>query len=129
MGESRAGHPAARGEELSELDTEPIVTRRLDLLPLREAHAEEMAGVLADPALYTHIGGVPPTAATRLPRARLRSQSYWLGCRGSIAPTDAVQRRLRCGVGGTVDDEALVLVLQRGQHFEFDGEGSGFRVE
>jgi RimJ/RimL family protein N-acetyltransferase len=40
-----------------------IRTARLDLRPLRVAHAAEMAGVLADPALYTFTGGAPPTAA------------------------------------------------------------------
>lgn len=38
-----------------------IATARLDLLPLRVEHAEEMAGVLADPALHAFIGGVPDT--------------------------------------------------------------------
>ncbi|MEV0369245.1 GNAT family N-acetyltransferase [Streptomyces sp. NPDC050636] len=32
---------------------------RLDLLPLREEHAPEMARVLADPALYIFTGGGP----------------------------------------------------------------------
>ncbi|MEU7073687.1 GNAT family N-acetyltransferase [Streptomyces narbonensis] len=35
---------------------------RLDLVPLDVAHAEEMAGVLADPALHAFIGGAPLTA-------------------------------------------------------------------
>ncbi|MEV6553528.1 GNAT family N-acetyltransferase [Streptomyces sp. NPDC051597] len=34
---------------------------RTDLEPLRTAHAEEMAGVLADPALHRFIGGAPAT--------------------------------------------------------------------
>ncbi|WP_369169583.1 GNAT family N-acetyltransferase [Streptomyces sp. R28] len=38
---------------------EPLATARLDLLPLRVEHAEEMAVVLADPALHTFIGGTP----------------------------------------------------------------------
>ncbi|KUL38234.1 GNAT family N-acetyltransferase [Streptomyces regalis] len=38
---------------------ESIPTARLDLLPLRVEHAEEMAVVLADPALHTFIGGMP----------------------------------------------------------------------
>ncbi|MEV4969939.1 GNAT family N-acetyltransferase [Streptomyces scopuliridis] len=38
-----------------------IDTERLALLPLRVAHAEEMAAVLADPALYAYTGGTPPT--------------------------------------------------------------------
>jgi len=38
-----------------------IETARLDLLPLRVDHAEEMAAVLSDPALHTFIGGAPDT--------------------------------------------------------------------
>ncbi|MHA6786000.1 GNAT family N-acetyltransferase [Pseudonocardia saturnea] len=38
-----------------------IRTARLVLEPLRVDHAEEMATVLADPALYAVIGGVPPS--------------------------------------------------------------------
>jgi RimJ/RimL family protein N-acetyltransferase len=54
------------------LQVEPISTDRLDLLPLRADHADEMAGVLADPALYDFTGGVPPTR--RLLRARYERQ-------------------------------------------------------
>jgi len=39
--------------------TEVINTERLDLLPLRLEHADEMVTVLADPALHTFIGGTP----------------------------------------------------------------------
>lgn len=42
---------------------EPIPTARLNLLPLGVEHAEEMAAVLADPALHTFIGGGPATPA------------------------------------------------------------------
>ncbi|MEV0439626.1 GNAT family N-acetyltransferase [Streptomyces spectabilis] len=38
---------------------EPLDTDRLVLEPLRLAHAEEMADVLADPALHAFIGGAP----------------------------------------------------------------------
>lgn len=41
----------------------PIAAQRLDLLPLRVAHAAEMTSVLADPKLYTYTGGSPPTPA------------------------------------------------------------------
>jgi RimJ/RimL family protein N-acetyltransferase len=44
------------------LTAQVIGTPRLDLLPLRVGHAEEMAAVLSDPALGTFIGGAPPTA-------------------------------------------------------------------
>lgn len=40
-----------------------IATERLVLDPITPGHAEEMAGVLADPGLYTHIGGRPPSTA------------------------------------------------------------------
>ncbi|MEU7581288.1 GNAT family N-acetyltransferase [Streptomyces sp. NPDC041068] len=36
-----------------------IRTARLDLVPLRVEHADEMALVLGDPALHTFIGGSP----------------------------------------------------------------------
>lgn len=49
-----------------------LVTRRLRLLPLRVAHAEEMAVVLSDPALHTFIGGTPATVeALRARYARM----------------------------------------------------------
>jgi RimJ/RimL family protein N-acetyltransferase len=38
-----------------------IRTARLELLPLLVEHAEEMAGVLSDPALHGYIGGAPDT--------------------------------------------------------------------
>ncbi|WP_448317235.1 GNAT family N-acetyltransferase [Streptomyces sp. CO7] len=40
---------------------ETIATERLELLPLRVEHAEEMAAVLGDPALHAFIGGEPET--------------------------------------------------------------------
>ncbi|MFF1509131.1 GNAT family N-acetyltransferase [Streptomyces sp. NPDC058326] len=50
------------------LPTASVRTARLDLVPLAVAHAEEMAGVLADPALHTFTGGAP------LPVSRLRAR-------------------------------------------------------
>jgi RimJ/RimL family protein N-acetyltransferase len=38
-----------------------LLTPRYALEPLVVAHAREMVGVLADPALYRHTGGEPPT--------------------------------------------------------------------
>jgi len=58
-----------------------IRTARLDLQPLRVTHATEMAGVLADPGLYTFTGGSPPTAAG----LRARYQRW-----GAGAPDPAV---------------------------------------
>lgn len=49
-----------------------IGTARLELVPLAEAHAEEMAGVLADPALHAFTGGSPyPVQELRARYARL----------------------------------------------------------
>ncbi|MFG1809112.1 GNAT family N-acetyltransferase [Streptomyces sp. NPDC049040] len=44
------------------VDAEVITTRRLTLEPLAVHHAEEMAGVLADPGLHAFIGGAPQSA-------------------------------------------------------------------
>ncbi|MFF9809714.1 GNAT family N-acetyltransferase [Streptomyces coeruleorubidus] len=49
---------------MSTIAAQGISTRRLDLLPLRVEHAEEMAGVLSDPALHAFIGGTPDTPRT-----------------------------------------------------------------
>ena len=38
-------------------------TERLTLLPLRAEHADELVGVLDDPALHAFIGGAPETLA------------------------------------------------------------------
>ena len=47
-------------------------TARLDLEPLRDGHADELAPVLDDPALHEFIGGAPvPVAALRERYARL----------------------------------------------------------
>ncbi|GGP81583.1 GNAT family N-acetyltransferase [Streptomyces sindenensis] len=57
----------------------PFTTARLDALPLQPAYAEEMAAVLADPALYGFTGGEPPAPAVL--RARYERQ-----CAGSPDP-------------------------------------------
>jgi RimJ/RimL family protein N-acetyltransferase len=54
---------------------EPIRTDRLALDPLTAADAEAMVDVLADPALYTVIGGEPPT----LPGLRDRYRQLAVG--------------------------------------------------
>ncbi|MFI6133557.1 GNAT family N-acetyltransferase [Micromonospora sp. NPDC051141] len=57
---------------MSGFTTGVVPTARLLLLPLAVAHAEEMAAVLADPALHTFIGGSPADpAALRARYARL----------------------------------------------------------
>ena len=56
-----------------------FTTARLDALPLEPAYAEEMAAVLADPALYGFTGGEPPVPAA------LRTR-YERQCAGSPDP-------------------------------------------
>ncbi|MCX5142017.1 MULTISPECIES: GNAT family N-acetyltransferase [unclassified Streptomyces] len=51
----------------------PFATTRLDALPLRVAYADEMARVLADPALHTFTGGAPEDADAL--RARYERQT------------------------------------------------------
>ena len=46
---------------MNTVGAEPVHTERLELVPLLEAHAEEMAAVLSDPDLHTFIGGAPAT--------------------------------------------------------------------
>ncbi|KUN18309.1 GCN5 family acetyltransferase [Streptomyces corchorusii] len=65
---------------MSALAARALGTGRLDLLPLRVEHAEEMAAVLSDPALHTFIGGTPDTPGA------LRSRYQRLAA-GSPDPT------------------------------------------
>ena len=46
---------------MNAITAEPVIARRLTLVPLSAGHADEMAAVLADPELYTFTGGSPPT--------------------------------------------------------------------
>jgi RimJ/RimL family protein N-acetyltransferase len=46
---------------VSAIAAQPVSACRLTLVPLSAGHADEMAAVLADPDLYTFIGGSPPT--------------------------------------------------------------------
>ncbi|WP_406146826.1 GNAT family N-acetyltransferase [Streptomyces sp. NBC_01012] len=52
---------------------QPFSTSRLDALPLDVSHADEMAVVLFDPALYVRTGGAPEDAGAL--RARYERQS------------------------------------------------------
>lgn len=77
---------------MSTIAVTAISTERLTLLPLLPEHADEMTSVLADPALYTFIGGTPPT------RQELRSR-YTRWSAGSPDPGEVWCNwviRLRC---------------------------------
>jgi RimJ/RimL family protein N-acetyltransferase len=113
--------------------TEPHVTAgtlrtaRLDLLPLRVEHAEEMAEVLADPALHTFIGGTPAT-----PEA-LRSR-YERLVAGSPDPDVSWHNwvlRLRAGdcLVGTVQATVAGDVAEIAWVVGTAWQGQGFAVE
>jgi RimJ/RimL family protein N-acetyltransferase len=58
------------------INAQPFSTSRLDVLPLRVEHAEEMAEVLGDPVLHEFIGGAPHSPeALRARYARLAAGS------------------------------------------------------
>jgi RimJ/RimL family protein N-acetyltransferase len=57
----------------------PLRSERLDLEPLRVAHAAEMVAVLADPAMYKFTGGEPPSEPDLIARyQRQSSRPGWL---------------------------------------------------
>jgi RimJ/RimL family protein N-acetyltransferase len=96
-----------------------ITTERLDLLPLRVGHAEEMAAVLADPALHAFIGGEPETPqGLRSRYRRLTAGSGdpavgWLNwvvrLRDASCLTGTVQATVRFDGAGAVAEVAWVV--------------------
>ncbi|MCX4762354.1 GNAT family N-acetyltransferase [Streptomyces sp. NBC_01275] len=95
----------------SAIPAEPISTARLALLPLRVAHAREMAAVLDDPALHTFIGGSPhPAEALRARYERLVAGSPDPG----VGWCNWVLREGTCLVGtvqATVTDEGRLAEI------------------
>ncbi|WP_217167890.1 GNAT family N-acetyltransferase [Streptomyces sp. AC512_CC834] len=104
---------------MSRLAVEAIGTARLDLEPLRVDHAEEMARVLADPALHTYIGGAPDTPqALRARYERLTKGSpdpadCWLNwvirLRAEECLTGTVQATVRTAGHGLIAEIAWVV--------------------
>ncbi len=92
---------------MSAIAAEPIITGRLALLPLGPEHAGEMAGVLADPALHTFIGGAPLSAGDLRARyERLAAGSpdpavSWCRASAAVAAADALAPT---GLGKTAND-------------------------
>ncbi|MFJ3617940.1 GNAT family N-acetyltransferase [Streptomyces iakyrus] len=104
---------------MSALAASGIGTRRLDLLPLRVEHAEEMAAVLSDPALHTFIGGTPDTPqALRSRYRRITAGSpdpavSWLNwvirLRADSCLTGTVQATVSPSGHGTIAEVAWVV--------------------
>ncbi|MEU6391330.1 GNAT family N-acetyltransferase [Streptomyces sp. NPDC046939] len=100
---------------MSGIAAEAVTTPRLDLLPLEVAHAPEMAGVLADPALHTYIGGTPHTPdALRARYARLAAGSpdpavTWLNWVIRLRAESCLTGTVQATVNGSVAEVAWVV--------------------
>ncbi|MES4891056.1 GNAT family N-acetyltransferase [Streptomyces sp. NPDC096012] len=98
---------------------EAVETGRLSLVPLAVGHAEEMADVLADPALHEFTGGAPYSAqALRARYARLvagspdPSQTWWnwvVQLRADKSLAGTVQATITAGDRGHTADVAWVI--------------------
>jgi len=85
-------------------DSSTIITRRLSLVPLQVADAEDLAGVLGDERLHEFIGGRPATIAglrdryVRLVAGSSDSDEMWLNWivrrRSDTQPIGTVQATL-----------------------------------
>lgn len=99
--------------------SDTIAADRIELVPVRVEHAAEMAVVLADPALYAFIGGVPPSEAA----LRTQYQAWLAGspdpavtwcnwviqCRGSGRLAGTVQATITRTGGRAVAEIAWVV--------------------
>ncbi|GAA1600281.1 GNAT family N-acetyltransferase [Kribbella sancticallisti] len=94
-------------------------TERLALLPLHVEYADEMAKVLADPALYTFTGGEPPTVealAAQYERQCAgpgRPGEYWLNWVISSLQDDELIGYVQATVTETEAEVAWVLGTRR----------------
>ncbi|WP_447007800.1 GNAT family N-acetyltransferase [Saccharothrix isguenensis] len=97
-----------------------IRTARLRVTPVRVGHAEEMAAVLGDPALYSIIGGAPPSVAELAARyLRWERPSSDDGSEGRLnwvvrrsedeVAVGTVQATTTIGVNGLVAEVAWVV--------------------
>ena len=112
-------------------DSNTIITRRLSLIPLHVADAEDMAGVLGDPRLHEFIGGQPATIAGLRDRyAKLVAGSFdpnevWLNWivrrRSETQPIGTVQATLTTRNGQSTADVAWVIGV--------DWQNQGFASE
>jgi RimJ/RimL family protein N-acetyltransferase len=98
------------------MDAEIITTGRLDLLPLRVGHADEMAGVLDDPALHTYIGGSPDTPEVLRARYERMVEGpadpgvFWLNWAVRLRAEDRLTGYVQATVGpGPVAEVAWVV--------------------
>ncbi|MBB5802711.1 RimJ/RimL family protein N-acetyltransferase [Saccharothrix ecbatanensis] len=97
-----------------------VRTARLRIEPVRVGHAEEMAAVLGDPALYSITGGAPPTVADLTARYRRWERPWsddghegWLNWtvlrEADDVAVGTVQATTAVGVNGLVAEVAWVV--------------------
>jgi RimJ/RimL family protein N-acetyltransferase len=112
-------------------DSSTIVTRRLSLVPLQVADAEDLAGVLGDERLHEFIGGRPATIAglrdryARLVAGSSDSDEVWLNWivrrRSDAQPIGTVQATLTTRNGQSTATVAWVIGV--------DWQNQGFASE
>jgi RimJ/RimL family protein N-acetyltransferase len=108
-----------------------IETERLRLVPQTPADADEMASVLADPALYAFTGGEPPTADAL--RARYERQAAGASPGGTEVWANWIVRRGEDGaavgyVQATIDAAGADLAWVVGTAWQdrgYAGEAAG----
>jgi RimJ/RimL family protein N-acetyltransferase len=110
----------------------PIVTARLELVPLRVADADEMAGVLADPGLFAYIGGRPPTREEIAERytAQVRGHSpdgteAWLNWIVRERPGGAATGFIQATITGSVEGRIAEIAWLIGTPWQ----GRGYATE
>jgi RimJ/RimL family protein N-acetyltransferase len=109
-----------------------LLTARYALEPLVVAHAGEMVGVLADPALYRHTGGEPPTLDVL--RARFAGQAAGRSPDGSArwlvwVLRDRASGRAAGFVQATVTEEGGAPVAEVAWLVGTAAQGSGAAAE
>lgn len=112
---------------VNSIAAQPISTERLDLLPLRVEHAEEMAKVLSDPALHAYIGGTPDTEqALRARYERLTAGSPdpavgWLNWVIRLREADCLTGTVQATVGASGDEPSAEIAWVVGTPWQGQG--------
>ncbi len=111
-----------------------IETERLVLEPLEPGHAEEMVAVLADPELYRHTGGQPPSVAELRRRYELQARgrsgdgsALWLNWIMREQSTGAAVGFVQATVGvasRTADVAWLVGIAFQGRGYAREAAGA-----
>ncbi|GAA1888763.1 GNAT family N-acetyltransferase [Streptomyces durmitorensis] len=126
-----------RESSLTALHAQEIHTARLVLVPLKVEHADEMADVLADPALHTFIGGSPDDPqALRARYLRMTAGSpdpavSWCNWVLRLRDEDCLAGTVQATVGPTADgsDRGGALVAEIAWVVGTPWQGRGIAAE